>query len=116
MRPLSRERGEKQVLPSLKLEIQTVDIGANQSTGEQRYAQCTGIRVHGKFITPNAGFNANQGATFLQRTARLAIEKAKNVQPELARVAVKEMMSQEKFRNSLTLTQLAWVAQLLGFS
>ena len=116
VRPLSRERGEKQVLPSPKLEIQTVDIGANQSTGEQRYAQRTGIRVHGKFIAPNAGFNANQGATFLQRTARIAIEKAQNIPPELARVAVKEMMAQEKFRNALTLAELAWVAELLGLT
>lgn len=114
VRPLSRERGEKQVLPSPKLETITVDIGENKHTGEQRYAQRTGIRVDGQFIAPNAGFNANQGATFLQRTARTAIEKAQSAPPELARVAVKEMMSQEKFRNALTLAQLAWVAELLG--
>ena len=116
VRPLSRERGEKQVLSSPKLETQIVDIGANQSTGEQRYAQRTGIRVVGQFIAPNAGFNANQGQTFLQRTARIAIEKAQNVPPELARVALKEMMQQEKFRNALTLAQLTWVAELLGLT
>lgn len=116
VRPLSRERGEKQVLPSPKLETITVDIGENKHTGEQRYAQRTGIRVDGQFIAPNAGFNANQGATFLQRTARLAIEKAQNVPPELARVAVKEMMKQEKFRNALTLAELTWVAELLGLT
>lgn len=116
VRPLSRERGEKQVLPSPKLETITVDIGENKHTGEQRYAQRTGIRVDGQFIAPNAGFNANQGATFLQRTARTAIEKAQNVPPELARVAVKEMMSKEKFRNALTLAELAWVAELLGLT
>lgn len=116
VRPLSRERGEKQVLPSPKLETITVDIGENKHTGEQRYAQRTGIRVDGQFIAPNAGFNANQGATFLQRTARTAIEKAQNAPPELARVAVKEMMSQEKFRNALTLAELAWVAELLGLT
>ncbi|MDK4575363.1 phage head morphogenesis protein [Kingella kingae] len=114
VRPLSRERGESQVLPSPKLETITVDIGENKSTGEQRYAQRTGIRVDGQFIAPNAGFNANQGKTFLQRTAQMAINKAQNVPPELARVAVKEMMLQEKFRNALTLAQLAWVAELLG--
>ncbi|WP_043903092.1 phage minor head protein [Kingella kingae] len=114
VRPLSRERGESQVLPSPKLETITVDIGENKSTGEQRYAQRTGIRVDGQFIAPNAGFNANQGKTFLQRTAQMAINKAQNVPPELARVAVKEMMKQEKFRNALTLAQLAWVAELLG--
>ncbi|XXQ69034.1 phage minor head protein [Neisseriaceae bacterium B1] len=114
VRPLSRERGEKQVLPSPKLETITVDIGENKYTGEQRYAQRTGIRVDGQFIAPNAGFNANQGATFLQRTARTAIEKAQSAPPELARVAVKEMMTQEKFRNALTLAELAWVAELLG--
>lgn len=116
VRPLSRERGEKQVLPSPKLETQIVDIGANQSTGEQRYAQRMGIRVAGQFIAPNAGFNANQGQTFLQRTARIAIEKAQNVPSELARVALKEMMQQEKFRNALTLAQLTWVAELLGLT
>lgn len=114
VRPLSRERGESQVLPSPKLETITVDIGENKSTGEQRYAQRTGIRVDRQFIAPNAGFNANQGKTFLQRTAQMAINKAQNVSPELARVAVKEMMLQEKFRNALTLAQLAWVAELLG--
>ncbi|WP_095063546.1 phage head morphogenesis protein, partial [Kingella negevensis] len=108
VRPLSRERGESQVLPSPKLETITVDIGENKSTGEQRYAQRTGIRVDGQFIAPSAGFNANQGKTFLQRTAQMAINKAQNVPPELARVAVKEMMLQEKFRNALTLAQLAW--------
>lgn len=116
VRPLSRERGEKQVLPSPKLETITVDIGENKHTGEQRYAQRTGIRVDGQFIAPNAGFNANQGTTFLQRTARTAIEKAQNVPPELARVAVKEMMKQEKFRNALTLAELVWVAELLGLT
>lgn len=116
VRPLSRERGEKQVLPSPKLETITVDIGENKHTGEQRYAQRTGIRVDGQFIAPNAGFNANQGTTFLQRTARTAIEKAQSAPPELARVAVKEMMSQEKFRNALTLAELAWVAELLGLT
>ncbi|EGK12333.1 phage head morphogenesis protein [Kingella kingae] len=114
VRPLSRERGESQVLPSPKLETITVDIGENKHTGEQRYAQRTGIRVDGQFIAPNAGFNANQGQTFLQRTARIAIKKVQNVPPELARVAVKEMMAQEKFRNALTLAELAWVAELLG--
>lgn len=116
VRPLSRERGESQVLPSPKLETITVDIGENQHTGEQRYAQRTGIRIDGQFIAPNAGFNANQGATFLQRTARTAIEKAQSAPTELARVAVKEMMKNEKFRNSLTMAQLAWVAELLGLS
>ena len=113
--PLSREHGENQVLPSPKLEAITVDIGANKSTGEQRYAQRTGFRLpDGTFAAPDAGFNANQGATFLQRTARNAIEKAQNMPSELAKVAVQEMMSQEKFRNALTLAQLTWVAELLG--
>lgn len=115
VRPLPRERGEKQVLPSPKLETITVDIGENKYTGEQRYAQRTGFRLpDGTFVAPNAGFNANQGATFLQRTARVAIDKAQSAPPELARVAVKEMMTQEKFRNALTLAELAWVAELLG--
>ncbi len=115
VRPLSRARGESQVLPSPKLETITVDIGENRATGEQRYAQRTGFRLpDGTFAAPDAGFNANQGATFLQRTARTTIDKAQSAPPELARVAVKEMMSQEKFRNALTMAQLAWVAELLG--
>ena len=115
VRPLSRARGESQVLPSPELATITVDIGENRATGEQRYAQRTGFRLHdGTFAAPDAGFNANQGATFLQRTARTAIEKAQSAPPELARVAVNEMMTQEKFRNALTMAQLAWVAELLG--
>ena len=92
-----------------------MDIGTNKSTGEQRYAQRTGIRLpDGTFVAPNAGFNANQGKTFLQRTASTAIQKAQSVPPELAKTAVREMMTQEKFRNALSLVELAWVAELLG--
>ena len=115
VRPLSRAQGEDKVLPSPELEHITVDIGANKSTGEQRYAQRTGIRLpDGTFVAPNAGFNANQGKTFLQRTAHTAIQKAQSVPPELAKTAVREMMTHEKFRNALSLAELAWVAELLG--
>ncbi|WP_311419726.1 phage minor head protein [Kingella denitrificans] len=115
VRPLSRSQGEDKVLPSPKLETITVDIGANKSTGEQRYAQRTGIRLpDGTFVAPNAGFNANQGKTFLQRTAGTAIQKAQSMPPELAKTAVREMMTHEKFRNALSLAELAWVAELLG--
>lgn len=115
VRPLSRSQGEDKVLPSPQTETITVDIGANKSTGEQRYAQRTGIRLpDGTFVAPNAGFNANQGRTFLQRTASTAIQKAQSVPPELAKTAVREMMTQEKFRNALSLAELAWVAELLG--
>ena len=115
VRPLSRAQGEDKVLPSPQPETITVDIGANKSTGEQRYAQRTGIRLpDGTFVAPNAGFNANQGKTFLQRTARTAIQKAQSVPPELAKTAVREMMTHEKFRNALSLAELAWVAELLG--
>ena len=115
VRPLSRSRGEALVQPSPKLESIAVDIGANPATGEERYALRTGFRLpDGTFAAPSAGFNANQGKTFLQRTARMAVEKAQAAPPELARVAVKEMMRQEKFRNALTLAQLQWVAELLG--
>jgi len=103
------------VQPSPKLESIIVDIGTNPATGEERYAQRTGFRLpDGTFAAPSAGFNANQGKTFLQRTARMAIEKAQATPPELAKTAVKEMMKQEKFRNALTLAQLKWVAELLG--
>lgn len=117
VRPLSRERGANQVLSSPKLETITVDIGENKSTGEQRYAQRTGFRLpDGTFAAPSAGFNANQGATFLQRTAKLAVQKAQSVPPELAKVAFKEMMQKEKFRNALSLAELAWIAELLGLT
>ena len=113
VRPLSRSRGAALVQPSPKLESIIVDIG----TGEERYAQRTGFRLpDGTFAAPSAGFNANQGKTFLQRTARMAVEKAQSAPPELAKVAVKEMMKQEKFRNALTLAQLKWVAELLGLN
>ena len=115
VRPLSRSRGAALVQPSPKLESIIVDIGTNPATGEERYAQRTGFRLpDGTFAAPSAGFNANQGKTFLQRTARMAVEKAQAAPPELAKVAVKEMMKQEKFRNALTLAQLQWVAELLG--
>lgn len=117
VRPLSRSQGADKVLPSPKLETITVDIGENKSTGEQRFAQRTGFRLpDGTFVAPSAGFNANQGKTFLQRTARLAIQKAQNVPPELAKVAVREMMQQPKFRNALSLAELAWVTELLGLN
>lgn len=115
VRPLSHSQGAALVQPSPKLESIIVDIGTNPATGEERYAQRTGFRLpDGTFAAPSAGFNANQGKTFLQRTARVAIEKAQSAPPELAKVAVKEMMKQEKFRNALTLAQLKWVAELLG--
>lgn len=115
VRPLSRSRGAALVQPSPKLESIIVDIGTNPATGEERYARRTGFRLpDGTFAAPSAGFNANQGKTFLQHTARMAVEKAQAVPPELAKVAVKEMMKQEKFRNALTLAQLQWVAELLG--
>ena len=117
VRPLSHSQGAALVQPSPKLENIIVDIGTNPATGEERYAQRTGIRLpDGTFAAPSAGFNANQGKTFLQRTARVAIEKAQSAPPELAKVAVKEMMKQEKFRNALTLAQLKWVAELLGLN
>lgn len=117
VRPLSRSRGAALVQPSPKLESIIVDIGTNPATGEERYARRTGFRLpDGTFAAPSAGFNANQGKTFLQRTARMAVEKAQAAPPELAKVAVKEMMKQEKFRNALTLAQLQWVAELLGLN
>jgi virion morphogenesis protein len=117
VRPLSHSQGAALVQPSPKLESIIVDIGTNPATGEERYAQRTGFRLpDGTFAAPSAGFNANQGKTFLQRTARVAIEKAQSAPPELAKVAVKEMMKQEKFRNALTLAQLKWVAELLGLN
>ena len=117
VRPLSHSQGAALVQPSPKLESIIVDIGTNPATGEERYAQRTGFRLpDGTFAAPSAGFNANQGKTFLQRTARVAIEKAQSAPPELAKVAMKEMMKQEKFRNALTLAQLKWVAELLGLN
>ena len=113
VRPLSRRRGEGRVLPSPALETQTVDIGENRYIGEARYAQRTGIRINGKFVAPNAGFNSNPGKSLLERTARLAVDKAQAVHPEIARVALKEMMENDRFSRSLDAAALAWVKKLL---
>lgn len=113
VRPLSTAAGETKVLPSPELETQTVDIGPNEYTGEARYAQRTGIRINGQFVAPNAGFNANQGKTLLQKTARVAVSKAQAVHPDIARVALKEMMRNDKFKAALDSAALAWVIQLL---
>ena len=43
----------------------------------------TGIRINGKFVAPNAGFNSNPGKSLLERTARLAVDKAQTVHPEI---------------------------------
>jgi Mu-like prophage fluMu F protein len=113
VRPLSRSRGEGRVLPSPALETQTVDIGSNPYTGEARYAQRTGIRVDGRFIAPNAGFNANQGKTMLSRMAAVAVEKGQAAHPDIARVALRTMMGNERFRNALSPAALSWVLALL---
>ena len=113
VRPLSRSRGEGRVQPSPKLETQTVDIGENPYTGEPRHAQRTGIRINNKFIAPNAGFNANQGKAMLSRMASVAVDKAQATHPDIARVALRQMMGNERFKSSLNAVQLAWVLQLL---
>lgn len=113
VRPLSAAAGADKVLPTPQLETYTVDIGANEYTGEARYAQRTGIRVNGQFIAPNAGFNANQGQSMLQRMAKVAVDKAHATHPDIARVALKEMMRNERFRNALDSAALAWVINLL---
>ena len=99
--------------PSPQLETQTVDIGVNQYTGEERHAQRTGIRINGKFVAPNAGFNANQGKAMLSRMASVAVDKAQAAHPDIARVALRQMMGNERFKASLNAAQLAWVLQLL---
>ena len=106
-------RGEGRVLPSPALETQTVDIGENRFTGEERYARRTGIRINGKFVAPNAGFNSNLGKSLLERTARLAVDKAQAVHPEITRVALKKMMENDRFSRSLDAAALAWVKKLL---
>ncbi|QEY23514.1 phage head morphogenesis protein [Neisseria animalis] len=113
VRPLSAERGRDKVLPSPELETITVDIGENRFTGEQRHARRTGIRIGRQFVAPNAGFNANQGKTMLSRMAQVAVDKAQAVHPDIARVALKEMMKNERFKNSLSAGALAWVLELL---
>ena len=99
--------------PSPPLETQTVDIGVNQYTGEPRHAQRTGIRINNKFIAPNAGFNANQGKAMLSRMASVAVDKAQAAHPDIARVALRQMMGNERFKSSLNAAQLAWVINLL---
>ena len=116
VRPLSEARGKGRVLPSPKMETKVVDIGRNEFTGEERFAERIGIRVDGKFIAPNAGFNGNQGKSMLQSMARTAVDKAQATHPDIARVALKDMMKNERFKNSLTESQRQWVNKLLGDS
>lgn len=113
VRPLSRSAGEGKVLPSPMLETQTVDIGTNEYTGETRYAQRTGLRIDGKFVAPSAGFNANQGKAMLSRTASVAVQKAQAAYPDIARVALKTMTGNAKFKAALSAAELAWVLELL---
>ena len=113
VKPLSESRGARRALPRAELEIQTVDIGQNEYTGEQRHAQRTGIRVDGKFIAPSPGFNSNPGQSMLSRMAGIAVDKAQAAHPDIARIALKEMMTDSKFQNALTPSQLAWVQNLL---
>ena len=81
VRPLSRSRGEGRVLPSPTLETQTVDIGENRYTGEERYAQRTGIRINGKFVAPNAGFNSNRAKACWNDTAQACRGQSPNRPP-----------------------------------
>ena len=113
VKPLSRSAGEGRVQPRPTLETITVDIGSNPYTGEERYAQRTGIRINNKFIAPNAGFNANQGKAMLSRMASVAVQKAQSVHPDIARVALKTMMTNSKFKSSLSAVDLAWVLKLI---
>ena len=113
VKPLSESRGARRALPRAELETQTVDIGQNEYTGEQRHAQRTGIRVDGKFIAPSPGFNSNQGQAMLSRMASVAVDKAQAAHPDIARVALKEMMTDSKFQNALTPSQLTWAQNLL---
>ncbi len=113
VKPLSESRGGRRVLPRAELETQTVDIGRNDFTGEERHAQRTGVRIGGKFVAPSPGFNSNQGQAMLSRMASVAVDKAQAAHPDIARVALKEMMGNDKFKNALTGEQLAWVQKLL---
>lgn len=113
VRPLSRAAGESRALPSPTLETQTVDIGSNEYTGEARYAQRTGLRIDGKFVAPSAGFNANQGQTMLSRMASVAVQKAHAAHPDIARIALKIMMGNAKFKAALSAADLAWVQKIL---
>lgn len=113
VKPLSRSAGEGRVQPRPTLETITVDIGSNPYTGEERYAQRTGIRINNKFIAPNAGFNANQGKSMLSRMAQIAVDKAQVTHPDIARIALKTMMGNDRFKNALTPESLAWVRELL---
>lgn len=113
-RSLASVAGRKVLKP--QLETQTVDIGRNEYTGEERFAQRTGIRINGEFVAPSPGFNANQGKAMLSRMASVAVEKAQAAHPDIARVALKTMMGNQRFQAALTAAQLAWVTQLLAGS
>ena len=116
VKPLSESRGADRVLPSPKLETQTIDIGSNQFTGEARYAQRTGLRIGGKFVAPSPGFNSNQGKAMISRMAGIAAEKAQSMPPEIARTGMKDLTGNNQFKQGLSLSQAAWgwVMKLLG--
>ena len=116
VRALSESSGRSRVLTSPSLETKYVDIGTNEYTGEVRHAARTGIRVSGEFIAPSPGFNANQGKSMLSRMASIAVEKAQATHPDIARVALRDMMQNKRFKESLNTTQSAWVTKLLSGS
>ena len=49
----------------------------------------------------------------LSRIAQIAVEKAQATHPDIARIAIKTMMANQKFKNALTPESLAWVRELL---
>lgn len=49
----------------------------------------------------------------LSRMAQIAVEKAQATHPDIARIAIKTMMANQKFKNALTSESLAWVRELL---
>ena len=49
----------------------------------------------------------------LSRMAQIAIDKAQATHPDIARIAIKTMMANRKFKNALTPESLAWVLKLL---
>ena len=48
-----------------------------------------------------------------QGLAQIAVEKAQATHPDIARIAIKTMMANQKFKNALTPESLAWVRELL---
>lgn len=49
----------------------------------------------------------------LSRMAKIAVDKAQATHPDIARIALKTMMGNDRFKNALSTASLTWVLKLL---